>query len=97
MTPLLLWILRLLVLLLIVRLIVRGVSSVIARRTGSPAGRPGRSPERLGGHLVRDPQCGTYIPESRAIVVGRGQDAQHFCSPTCRDSWLASHGARVKA
>jgi hypothetical protein len=32
------------------------------------------------GHLVKDPVCGTYVPEATAIHVG---DA-FFCSETCR-------------
>ena len=94
-TALLLWIVRLIVLLLVIRLIVRGVYSVIGQRQMS---RPQRGvPERAGGALVRDPQCGTYIPESRALVLGRGPDALHFCSTGCRDAWTAAHGsARAK-
>ncbi len=45
------------------------------------------SPERSGGTLVRDPQCGTYIPQSRAIRVGSGNQALYFCSPACRDAY----------
>ena len=96
MTPLFLWLVRVLVLLVVVRLIVRGVSSAIGHR---PAAKPSsRVPERAGGVLVRDPQCGTYLPESRALVLGRGTDALHFCSVTCRDAWASAHGgARAKA
>ena len=96
MTALFLWIVRLVVLFLIVRLVVRRVSSAIGQRH---APKPSsRMPERAGGTLARDPQCGTYVPESRALVVGRGADAQYFCSSTCRDAWMAAHGgARAKA
>ena len=97
MTPLFLWLLRILVLILIVRLIIRGVSALTAGagiRRGSA-----RMPERAGGTLVRDPHCGTFIPERRALVIGAGADALHFCSAECREAWLATHGrhARVKA
>jgi hypothetical protein len=89
-TALLLWIVRLVVLLIIVRLIVRRVSAAIGQRQ---APKPSsRVPERAGGTLVRDPHCGTYLPESRALVVGRGANALHFCSSTCRDAWTAAHG-----
>ena len=83
-------------LLLVIRLIVRGLYSVIGG-SARCRGRSERVPERAGGALVRDPQCGTYIPESRALVLGRGPDALHFCSTTCRDAWTAAHGsARAK-
>ena len=96
MTPLLLWIVRVLVLLVVVRLIVRGVYYAIGpRQVAKPSSRV---PERAGGALVRDPQCGTYVPESRALVLGRGPGALHFCSATCRDAWTSAHGgARAKA
>ena len=96
MTPLLLWLVRVVVLLLVIRMIVRAVYSAIGRRQ---VPRPtSRVPERVGGALVRDPQCGTYVPESRALVLGRGPDALHFCSAACRDAWASAHGgARAKA
>ena len=94
MTPLLIWLVRLLVLVLVVRLIIRGVSSMTRQSVG---GGPRRMPERAGGTLVRDPHCGTYIPESRALVVGSGANAFYFCSATCRDAWTAAHGAGARA
>jgi hypothetical protein len=94
MSAFLIWLVRLLILLLIIRLLMRGLSSM--RQMGSRT--PPRVPERAGGTLVRDPQCGTYIPESSALAVGSGPNAMHFCSPACRDAWAAAHGhARVKA
>jgi hypothetical protein len=96
MTTLLLWVVRVLVLLALIRFVLRLVTSRTAPRQAS---RPSaRVPERSGGVLVRDPQCGTYIPESRAVVVGQGAGALHFCSTACRDAWAeARSGARVKA
>jgi len=32
------------------------------------------------GHLVKDPVCGTYIPQATAIRVGE----EFFCSEECR-------------
>jgi hypothetical protein len=95
-TRFLIWLFQFIVLLFVVRLIVRGMYSMIGQRQ---APKPtSRMPERAGGTLVRDPHCGTFIPESRALVVGRGADALHFCSTTCRDAWVASHqNARAKA
>jgi uncharacterized protein len=95
MTALFVWIVRVLVLLLVIRLVVRGVYSAIGQRK---APKPtSRVPERTGGTLVRDPQCGTYVPQSRALVLGRGPAALHFCSTNCRDAWAAAHsGARAR-
>ena len=86
------WILRILVLLLILRIVLRFVFGLLAQKnTGS--GRSGASDgklERAGGELVRDPQCGTYVPKARAIVLGTGTDVQYFCSTKCRDAYAHS-------
>ena len=47
--------------------------------------------ERAGGALVRDPQCGTYVIQSRALQIGSGDHAHFFCSDTCRTAWMAAH------
>jgi hypothetical protein len=85
----LLWIVRAFAILLLIRMILRGLFGsrpTAARTQGGPAGRP-RAQERIGGELVRDPNCGTYIPKARALVVGSGEAAQYFCSTECRDAY----------
>ncbi len=47
--------------------------------------------ERSGGTLVQDPQCGTYLPKSRALALTAGGEAKYFCSPACRDAYAAAH------
>jgi hypothetical protein len=91
------WLLDLLVLWMVVRAIARFFGQG-QRPTAAPQGQPRRSAkpvERLGGTLVRDPQCGTYIPESRAIRVGTGEQAQYFCSTACRDAYMGQHAKRA--
>ena len=44
---------------------------------------PRRSP--LGGRLVQDPICGTYVSEQTAIQAG----SEFFCSEECRGKFLA--------
>jgi YHS domain-containing protein len=83
-----LWLLRILIILLIVRYI---VSFFTARRPPMRRGASTRAPERTGGTLVRDPQCGTYVPQSGAVSLKRGGATMYFCSATCRDTWLAGH------
>jgi hypothetical protein len=86
---LLVWALRLLVILLVIRLVLR----MIHRMTTAQAPRrpAARKPERIGGALVRDPNCGTYITRERAITSGSGDGMLFFCSTECRDAY------RVKA
>jgi uncharacterized protein len=78
-----LWVLIFLLVLRFVLRFVFGSGRVVTRGPG----RPASVPERLGGELVRDPQCGTYVPKARAIAVGSGPDTKYFCSTTCRDKY----------
>jgi YHS domain-containing protein len=85
------WIVRALAILLLIRIILRslfGSRRPAARAQGAPGpgGRP-QAQERIGGELVRDPNCGTYIPKARALVVGSGDAAQYFCSTECREAY----------
>jgi uncharacterized protein len=84
----LIWAVRVLVVLLVLRYVVAlfGRAAVAPRRSGRT-----RTPERAGGTLVRDPNCGTYVPESRAVTVSHGGSTLHFCSAACRDAWTLAH------
>jgi hypothetical protein len=56
------------------------------RRSTPPRRRHARSPRRsLGGELVRDPNCGTYVAKASAITVGSGDNTKYYCSVKCRD------------
>jgi uncharacterized protein len=85
----LVWFFRIIVLLLVLRFVLRllfGSRPVVRRQPMPP--NPG-SQERIGGELVRDPNCGTHIPKARAIAVGTGADIKYFCSTKCRDEYAA--------
>jgi hypothetical protein len=47
------------------------------------------APRIEGQRLVRDPECGVYIAENRALPVGSGAKVVHFCSTACRDRYFA--------
>ncbi len=85
------WLIRLLIVAVILRMVLRLFG---ASKPRAGAGPRAKRVERAGGALVQDPQCGTYIPQSRALVVGRGDDARHFCSAACRDQYLSAHSQR---
>jgi hypothetical protein len=93
------WIVEAVILTVVVNLVMRLFTGRPAARAGGPrpwAGGAHRAPgraaqERAGGALVRDPQCGTYVPESRAIRVGSGAGAHYFCSDGCRAAYTAAH------
>jgi hypothetical protein len=89
------WLLDLLVLWLIVRAVSRALGFG-QRPKAAPRQRASTKPlERIGGTLVRDPQCGTYVPESRAIRIGTGDQVQYFCSTTCRDAYSGRQAKRA--
>ena len=84
----LVWFLRALAILLLLRFVFRALFG--ARRAPSPAqGAPagGRQRERALGELVRDPNCGTYVPKASAIVAQAGGETRFFCSTNCRDEF----------
>ena len=88
------WVLRALALLLLVRL---GLRALVGRRGGAPPGAgAGRHPAapatKAGGELVRDPQCGTYVPKAGAVVGSVRGEVLYFCSAACRDAYV---GARA--
>lgn len=85
------WFFRVIIVLFLIRMAVMLVRGLLTGGQKSrEARRPGRPAERLGGRLVRDPQCGTHVPQDKAVAHGRGDAATFFCSTTCRDAWLAA-------
>jgi len=88
-SALLVWLVRLIVVAIVLRFVLRALAGP---RASQRSGRERRPPDRLAGHLVRDPQCGTYVPRDRAVTLG-GSAGPHFCSTACRDAWVAAHAA----
>jgi hypothetical protein len=87
------WIIRILAVLLVIRLVLRFFAGII--RGLSPTAEPGKvkkTATREGGHLVRDPHCGTYVPVARALREGSGERAVYFCSDDCRRAWAGRKG-----
>ena len=41
-----------------------------------------------GEEMVRDPQCGVYVPKSSAVSGGRAGRNLYFCSAECRKKYL---------
>lgn len=40
------------------------------------------------GEMVKDPECGTYVPVEGSLSVRDGETVYHFCSYECRESFL---------
>ena len=90
---LLVGLLRLLFILLVVRLVGRFVSAVVRGYRGQFA--TPTAPSLGARELVRDPVCGTFVADDRALTATVSGEIEHFCSTACRD--LALSGARPKA
>jgi YHS domain-containing protein len=75
----------------IVGIVLKGMSDVLKREPGPPDGRPRTTQEfPLTGELKKDPVCGTYIAAATSIKEKVGGQTFHFCSPECRDKYVAS-------
>jgi YHS domain-containing protein len=62
----------------------RFLGGVIEGATGSSAA----ASRQIAGHMVKDPVCGTYVVQGRALSAVRGQQPAWFCSPRCQQAWL---------
>jgi uncharacterized protein len=86
------WIIRIIAILILVRLVLRFLAGIVRGLSSPASGQSRRSAPpatREGGHLVRDPHCGTYVPVGRALREGSGDSAIYFCSENCRNAWSA--------
>jgi uncharacterized protein len=37
--------------------------------------------------LVKDPVCGVFVPRTKALTSGAGDQAVYFCSEKCLQEW----------
>lgn len=81
---------------MIIRLVIALVIFYLAYRVGkyilklpSENSRSFSGPrsEITGEDLVRDPQCGTYVPVTSAVKATIGGETFYFCSEECRDRY----------
>ena len=56
----------------------KGIFRIPPERTGK---------ELEGEEMVQDPQCGVYIPRSRAVVITRRGRQLYFCSEECKKKY----------
>ena len=74
-----------LLVLLVGRALWRLLSGVIEGATASGP-RASRPPDR-GTRMVRDPICGTFVVQSRALSADSRGETAGFCSENCRRTW----------
>jgi YHS domain-containing protein len=83
---------RLLLIFLLVLLLGRAVWRLLVGVVEGAAGsgtRRSRTPAR-GTRMVRDPICGTFVVQSRALSADHRGEIAWFCSENCRRKWQAS-------
>ena len=77
----------------VVGVILKGFSELVSpsqqRRATTAA--PGSAATPLTGELKKDPVCGTYTAAATSIKQTFGKETLYFCSPQCRDKYVALH------
>jgi len=83
------WLLRLFLIALLLSLVLRSIYRFLEGVVDGAMGPGPRGTGRpAGGHMVKDPVCGTYVVEGRALRAARGRETASFCSPECQQRWL---------
>ena len=85
------WLIRFLVVMLLVRLVWKFVGGVV-----EGAARRRQMPPAKGVPLVRDPVCGTYVDQARALTLRRKGEMHYFCSESCRTAFEQESRARAR-
>lgn len=87
------WVLRIALILLLVLLLVRAgwrlLESIVEGATGvGGRDRDGRRRvPKSGTKMVKDPVCGTYVVQERALSASSGGETAWFCSRECQQAW----------
>jgi YHS domain-containing protein len=80
---------RFLLLFLLAMLVLRAVWRLLGGIIDGAGSRRG-VPER-GARMVRDPICGTFVVQSRALSASARGETAWFCSDACRRRWQTEH------
>ena len=84
-----LWLIRLLLLFLLIVVLLRAVWRLLGGIAESASASAPGVPRR-GTQMVRDPVCGTFVVQSRALSASAGGETAWFCSDVCRREWQAA-------
>jgi YHS domain-containing protein len=87
------WILRFLLFMLLITVVLRSAYRFLyGVIEGAGVDSPRVSHRRrtqVTGHMVKDPVCGTYVVQGRALTAVRGGETAWFCSAECQRAWLS--------
>ena len=76
----------------VVGVILKGFAELVSpNRQRQATGRSPGGEIPLTGELKKDPVCGTYTAAATSIKQSFGKETLYFCSPQCRDKYVASH------
>jgi len=80
---------RLLLLAIFAFLIYAMVSAILRIFRGTRPVDRHMPPEKSssGEEMVKDPECGTYLPRSDALEAHVAGETHYFCSSACRDAY----------
>jgi YHS domain-containing protein len=62
---------------------------------GASSSASQRAQVQQGGELKRDPVCGTYVSPAVSLTGKSNGETVYFCSPECRDKYLAQGAESV--
>ena len=76
----------------VVGILTKGVGDLFkeeqaARGPGEGSGGGRAAPKEVGGELVKDPVCGTYVSTASAFQRTVGGKTHVFCSEECRNAF----------
>ena len=85
------WLIRFLVVMLVVRLVWKFFAGLV-----EGAGRRPQVSQPQAVPLVRDPICGTYVDQARALALRRQGATHYFCSEDCRAAFQRERRAPAR-
>ena len=72
---------------LIVGALVYTAYQMLKKAVSKPPGA-GSETRKHGEEMIRDPECGTYVPRIDAVQARAKGEPCYFCSTECRDKYL---------
>jgi uncharacterized protein len=79
---------RLLIYIILGIVLYRAARSWFGRAENSVASGKVTSAEQVDDVMIKDPVCGTYFPQGKALTLNENGQALYFCSTECRDRYL---------
>ncbi len=81
------WLVRFILLSLLITLVVRAAFRLFAGIVEGASGAGPGTATPATTKMVKDPVCGTYVVQSKALTASRGDQTAWFCSPECQQAW----------